>query len=130
MRLCRVFIDTTLLSIGIMISSVSSYKFRKGSIVIATDETSDGTFERVGKAIEIVQRANYENDGEYESITVFKMHYNGQVYVIPTKNLRKATAEEKRSDPKENVYGHSSALSQHINLSNVRWVPKATPFAG
>ena len=108
-----------------MSNQITSQKLRKGSLVVATDETCDGIFGRVGKAIEIVERSNY---GDYESMTVFKMNYNGQVYVIPTKNIRKATAEEKRRDPKNNYYWNNSSVSNYINLSKVYWVPKATQY--
>ena len=67
--------------------------FRTGSIVICTNERCDGTFHRVGKAMSILER-------EGESMTLFRMHYNGQYYIIPTGQLRKATLEEKKCDKK------------------------------
>lgn len=83
---------------------------RTGSIVVCTDERCDGTFHRVGKAIAIVER-------EGHSMTLFRLHYNGQYYVIPTVNIRKATTDEKKRDKK-----CTSSWAQTPSRLNLAWV--------
>ena len=85
---------------------------RTGSIVVCTDERCDGTFRRVGKAVAIVER-------EGHSMTLFRLHYKGQYYVIPTVNIRRATADEKKRDKKS-----PSEWAQTPSRLNLAWVHK------
>ena len=89
---------------------------RKGSIVVANDASSHGTFQRVAKILEIVDR-------ESERIAVVKLHYNGQIYIIPLKHLDKATPLQKRRDQRNPAYWQQEI---YINLSRVFWVSCAT----
>lgn len=93
---------------------------RTGSIVVCTNERCDGTFRRVGKAMAIVER-------EGHSMTLFRLHYNGQYYVIPTEQLRKATPEEKKRDKKSpSEWAQTPAT---LNLSRVYKVNRPTTCA-
>ena len=89
---------------------------RKGSIVVVNDASSHGTFQRVAKILEIVDR-------ESERIAVVKLHRNGQIYIIPMKHLDKATPLQKRGDPRNYAYWPQQP---YINLSKVFWVSCAT----
>lgn len=97
--------------------------FRTGSLLVATNEYSAGTYNNVGKAIAIVDRKN--NDEVWESMTLFKLHYNGQQFIIPTSQLRKATPEEK----KKNKVNPSYSKSSIINLSTIYWVSCPTTYS-
>tara|TARA_B100001063_G_C16634134_1_gene487414 strand:- start:31 stop:474 length:444 start_codon:yes stop_codon:yes gene_type:complete len=102
---------------------------RKGGIAIANN-LDDAIYNRVGKVLEIVER---EGSGHplgvryYEKIAVFKLHYNGQLYMVPLTHLRKATNEEKRADPRASNYWRNS--QQSINLSKVFWVERPTTYS-
>ena len=91
--------------------------FRTGSIVVCTDQRCDGTFSRVGKAIAIVERQG-------ESITLFRLHYNGQYYIIPTQYLRKATTDEKKYDKK--CTSSWARTPSRLNLASVYKVQRPT----
>ena len=95
--------------------------FRTGSFVVATDTTCHGTYNRVGKAVAKVQRINPLN--VYEEMTLFRMNYNGQYYIIPSNQLRKATSEEKKKDRKDDSYWQKNT---YINLSQIYWVSTPT----
>lgn len=91
--------------------------YRTGSIVIATNENCCGTYKRVGKAIAIVTRDN-------ESMTLFRLHYNGQYYIIPSGQLRKATLDEKKYDKKDKSYWNKRGTG--INLARIYNVTSPT----
>jgi len=57
-------------------------------------------------------------------MAVIKLHYNGQNYVIPLGNLRKATDKEKCSDPRHDNYWTN--VEKQINLNKIPWVDFAT----
>lgn len=97
--------------------------FRTGSILVATNECCAGTYNIVGKAIAIVDRKN--KDAVLESMTLFKANYNGQHFIIPTSQLRKATPEEK----KKNKVNPSYIKPSIINLSTIYWVSCPTPYS-
>lgn len=100
-------------------------KFRTNSIVTAIDSTCDATFQRVGKALAIVERTP-PHGGKRESMTIFKLNYNGQLYVIPSKYLRKARVDEKKNDPRNQMYWKN--MGEHINLTHVSHKLKATKY--
>lgn len=100
---------------------------RKGSLVIGMDETCIQSYQRVSKVLVIVEREVVDPSLEnkvYESMAVIKLHYNGQIYVIPLVNLRKATDEEKRNDPRDDNYW--TTVEKQINLNKISWVDSAT----
>ena len=97
--------------------------FRTGSLVVATDTACDGTYNRVGKAVAKVRRINPLN--VYEEMTLFRMNYNGQYYVIPSDRLRKATSEEKKQDRKDDSYWRQNNC---IRLSQIYWVARPTTY--
>ena len=97
--------------------------FRTGSFVVATDTACDGTYNRVGKAVAKVRRINPLN--VYEEMTLFRMNYNGQYYVIPSDRLRKATSEEKKQDRKDDSYWRQNNC---IRLSQIYWVARPTTY--
>lgn len=102
---------------------------RKGGIAIVNN-LDDAIYNRVGKVLEIVEReaSGYPLEVRfYEKIAVFKLHYNGQLYMVPLAHLRKATNEEKRADPRESNYWRNS--EQSINLSKVFWVERPTTYS-
>tara|TARA_B100001758_G_scaffold245764_1_gene259418 strand:- start:3339 stop:3653 length:315 start_codon:yes stop_codon:yes gene_type:complete len=96
-------------------------KFLKtGSLAVCTDESAYGIINRVGKVLAIVNRKNpYDQE---ETMMLFKIHYNGQCYIIPDHYLRKATAEEKTQDKRNPVYWKN--MNQHINLAKITWERK------
>lgn len=101
---------------------------RKGSLVIGNDENCIGTYKRVGKVLVIVEREVIDpclENKVYESIAVIKLHYNGQVYVIPLVNLRKATDEDKHRDPRQDNYWTN--VEKKINLNKIPWVNCSQP---
>jgi hypothetical protein len=105
-------------------------KFRTGAVVVAVDNTCCSTFQRVGKAIAIVDRPVPEHwmtsPRVSESMTVFKLNYNGQMFIIPTKDLRPATTDEKRDDPRNETYWKN--VGKNMNLSRVLHHEKAGQY--
>ena len=97
--------------------------FRTGTFVMAMDGVCDGTYHRVGKAIAKVQRKNPFN--EYQEMTLFRMNYNGQYYIIPSDRLRPATQDEKKGDPKDMHYWQKNIS---INVTQIHWVSRPTSY--
>ena len=92
-----------------------SRSFKKNSIVVCTDEGAYGVCNRVGKVFAIVERKNPYD--QLETMALFKLNYNGQWYIIPAVYLRKATAEEKKRDKRNDNYWIT--MEQHLNLSKI-----------
>ncbi len=105
-------------------------KFRQGALVICTDKSCVSTYNRVGKAIAIVDRTvpiSWMIERRVsESMTLFKMNYNGKLFVIPSKDLRPATKEEKCKDPRNLNYWKD--IGKNINLTNICYQIKAEPY--
>lgn len=94
-----------------------SLPFKKHSLVVCTDENAYGVHTRVGKVFAIVERKNPYD--QMETMVLFKLHYNGQWYIIPAVYLRKATAEEKIRDKRNTNYWKNAG--QNLNLSKITY---------
>ncbi len=94
-----------------------SLSFRKNSLAVCTDENAYGVHNRVGKVFAIVERENPYD--QLETMVLFKLHYNGQWYIMPACYLRKATAEEKKRDKRNTNYWKNAG--QHLNLSKITY---------
>lgn len=90
---------------------------KKNSLAVCTDENAYGVHNRVGKVLAIVERKNPYD--QLETMALFKLHYNGQCYIIPAPYLRKATAEEKKQDKRNSNYWRSA--EQHLNLAKITY---------
>jgi hypothetical protein len=97
-----------------------SLPFKKNSLVVCTDESAYGVYNRVGKVLTIVERKNPYD--QMETMALFKLHYNGQWYIIPAPYLRKPTAEEKTQDKRNPVYWKNAC--QYLNLSKITYERK------
>ena len=104
---------------------------RTGSIVTNTEPLDYGTFGRTAKVLAIVDRYFVDQvvgEKHYEKMAIVKLHYNGQLYIVPEKSLRKATNEEKKKDPRNTTYWKNAGTS--LNLSKVFYVERETSFVG
>jgi hypothetical protein len=82
---------------------------RTGSIQKVAYEHMPGLDGRVGKVLRIVTRGNHE-------LCVFKLHYNGERYVVPSEFLVTPTTEEKKLDKKNSTYWRDEhqSVSYHV----------------
>ena len=72
---------------------------RTGSFVVYIgDVKKDELVERVGK---ILKKTDIKDKGE---VCLVKLNYNGKKWIIPSSQLRVATKEEKKKDPKNKTY--------------------------
>jgi hypothetical protein len=97
-----------------------SLSFKKNTLVVCTDESAYGVCNRVGKVFAIVERKNSYD--QMETMVLFKLHYNGQWYIIPAYYLRKAEPEEKTQDKRNPVYWKNAG--QYLNLSKITYERK------
>ena len=88
---------------------------KKNSLVVCTDESAYGVCNRVGKVLAIVKRKNPYD--QMDAMALFKLHYNGQCYIIPVPYLRKATPDEKTQDKRNHVYWKDTG--RNIVLSKI-----------
>jgi len=91
--------------------------FNKNSLVVCIDENAYGVHNRVGKVFAIVERKNPYD--QMEIMVLFKLHYNGQWYIMPACYLRKANAEEKKQDKRNANYWKNAG--QYLNLSKITY---------
>ena len=68
-----------------------------GTIVVAMDPLCDGSYNRIGKILAIVDRPNIYYGG-IQQIALVRLQHNGSHYIIPHSKLREATSEEKSQD--------------------------------
>lgn len=87
--------------------------FRVGSIVMMCgDET------RIGKIMFKSEQTN--SDNITAMIYVIKLNYNGTLFLTQEKDIRKATKEEKKNDPKNQFYWRNQY--EHLKLERNRFV--------
>jgi hypothetical protein len=91
--------------------------FKNKSLVVCIDENAYGVHNRVGKVFAIVERKNPYD--QMEIMVLFKLHYNGQWYIMPACYLRKANAEEKKQDKRNANYWKNAG--QYLNLSKITY---------
>tara|TARA_X000001036_G_C20655370_1_gene796710 strand:- start:1520 stop:1840 length:321 start_codon:yes stop_codon:yes gene_type:complete len=101
-----------------------SSAIKTGSLVVCVDESAYGVVGRVGKVFARVKRKNvYE---QKETMVLFKLNYNGQHYIIPLYNVRRATDEEKQRDKRNPVYwkdtGRTLVLSKITHERKTRTI--------
>ena len=99
-------------------TTASTKHVRKNNLVVCTN----GPPNQVAKILEIVDR-RVDNAEKHvrESMSVIKVHCTGQFFVVPTKDLRKATDEEKKTI-------NGSFGSTTINLAKVHYVTRTTRY--
>ncbi len=93
---------------------------RCGSIVSCVPH--DSTDVRVAKVIQSVKRLN-PHTSENETVNVIKLHYNGQLFLVPDSLLRPSTPEEKKKDPKNMAYWKH--IPDKTSLKDIVWTDKS-----
>tara|TARA_B100001057_G_C22314965_1_gene743530 strand:+ start:67 stop:408 length:342 start_codon:yes stop_codon:yes gene_type:complete len=97
---------------------------RNGSIVMCPQRFSTPF---VGKIMKIVERQiENEEEGVMIKIAVVKLHYNGEMFMVPLHQLRKATDQEKKADKKNENYWKNQ--SQNISGVDIRYVTGPVQF--
>ena len=99
-----------------------SLSFRKNSLVVCIDEEAYGVHNRVGKVFAIVERKNPYD--QFETMVLCKLNYNGQWYIIPAVYLRKASAEEKKQDKRNDHYWKDE--KRQLNLGKITYERRTT----
>ena len=92
-----------------------------GTIVVAMDPLCDGSYNRIGKILAIVDRPNIYYGG-IQQIALVRLQHNGSHYIIPHSKLREATSEEKSQD--KIIQLTWSKQDTYLDLSKVYWVEK------
>ena len=91
--------------------------------LIVYDGEEDGLTNRVGKVIKKIYQKQ-ENMAIWIEICLIKLNYNGQLWLIPSTQIRCATKEEKKKDKKNpNYWGNEYSIQTPL-----RFVESAEPL--
>ena len=63
-----------------------------------------------------------KNDYNGQIIWLIKLHYNGQLYLVPENMLIQPTKLEKKNDPKNDTYWRNQYESSQTSLQRMRFV--------
>jgi hypothetical protein len=99
-----------------LFTQTNLFIMRCGSIVSVVPH--DSTDVRVAKVIQSVKRLN-PHTSENETVNVIKLHYNGQLFLVPDSLLRPSTPEEKKKDPKNMAYWKH--IPDKTSLKDIVW---------
>lgn len=96
---------------------------RCGSIVSCAPYDSSGVL--VAKVIQSVKRVNPYTTLD-ETINVIKLHYNGELYLIPDYLLRPSTPEEKKRHPRNTNYWRN--VPDKTRLTHIFWTDHSVSY--
>lgn len=87
-----------------------------------------GMYEECGKIGKIMGKRETTNPFNDDKVIIYivKLNYNGSIYLIQEKDMKKPTKEEKKANPKNEIYWKNEF--KHIDLCRFRFVDKPEPL--